>query len=58
MRRAAARDESVVDCCAVERVREVTGSSDVEPRDRMASSWASITAEGVSFRALERKCSA
>ena len=35
MRRAAAWAESVVDCCALERVREATGLSDVEARERV-----------------------
>ena len=35
MRRAAAWAESVVDCRALERVREVTGLSAVESRDRV-----------------------
>ena len=35
MRRAGAWAESVVDCRALERVREATGLSDVEARDRV-----------------------
>ena len=35
MRRAAAWAESVVDCCALERVREATGASVVESRYRV-----------------------
>ena len=35
MRRAAVWADSVVDCCALERVREATGLSDVEARDRV-----------------------
>ena len=35
MRRAAAWADSVVDCRAQERVREATGLSDVEARDRV-----------------------
>ena len=35
MRRAAAWTESVVDCRALERVREATGASVVKPRDRV-----------------------
>ena len=33
MRREAAWAESVVDCCALERVQEAAGLSDVEARD-------------------------
>ena len=42
MRRATAWAESVVDCCALERVREATGLSDVEAQDRvrvLIGSW-------------------
>ena len=35
MRRAAAWAESVVDCRALERVREAMGVSDVKSRDRV-----------------------
>ena len=35
MRRAAAWDESVVDCRVLERVRDEMGLSDVEARDRV-----------------------
>ena len=35
MRRAAAWAESVVDCCALERVREATGASVVKSQDRV-----------------------
>ena len=35
MRQAAAWAESVVDCCALERVREAMGASVVKSRDRV-----------------------
>ena len=41
VRRAVAWDESVVDCRALERVREATGSSDVESGDRLQVSMGS-----------------
>ena len=43
MHRAAACAESVVDCRALERVREATGSSDVESRDRV---WVAMGSGG------------
>ena len=43
MRRAAAWAESVMDCRALERVREATGLSDVETRERM---WVTIGSWG------------
>ena len=42
MRWAAVWAESVVDCCALERVQEAMGLSDVETRDRVrvaTGSW-------------------
>ena len=49
MRREAAWAESVVDCRSLERVREATGLSDVEARDRVqvaTRSWGGERGDG------------
>ena len=45
MRRAAAWDESVVDCRALERVWKATGLSDVEAQDRVRVAMGSWVGE-------------